>query len=142
VLGVAPDGSWMASASFEEVRVWDPTTGTELNIIACRGSPGSPRTALKKPLHRLGQFRRSRGGVAGGVGGAAVYAAIGRLAVFRGSERADPGVVGNAGAGSASAQVTRTQVPALRVKPRPIRLRRLSPAVRRLSHASFLVVPR
>jgi hypothetical protein len=24
-----------------------------------------PRTALKKPLDRLGQFRRSRGGVAG-----------------------------------------------------------------------------
>jgi len=34
------------------------------------------------------------------------------------------------------------QRPAVRVSPWPMRLRRLSPAVRRLSHAWFFVVPR
>ena len=34
------------------------------------------------------------------------------------------------------------QTPAVRVRPRPMRLRRLSPAVRRVSHAWFLTVPR
>jgi hypothetical protein len=37
VLGVAPNESWMASASFEEVRVWDPTTGTELTSLRVAG---------------------------------------------------------------------------------------------------------
>ena len=36
----------------------------------------------------------------------------------------------------------RTQTPAVRVSPRPMRLRRLSPAVRRVSQAWFLAVPR
>ncbi len=38
--------------------------------------------------------------------------------------------------------VVRTQTPAVRVRPRPTRLRRLSPAVRRVSQAWLLVVPR
>ena len=36
----------------------------------------------------------------------------------------------------------RTQTPAVRVRPRPTRLRRLSPAVRRVSQALFFSVPR
>jgi len=36
----------------------------------------------------------------------------------------------------------RTQIPAVRVSPRPMRLRRLSPAVRWVSHALFFTVPR
>jgi WD40 repeat protein len=36
-LGVVPDGSWLASASFDEVRIWDPTTGTALTSMRVAG---------------------------------------------------------------------------------------------------------
>jgi Glyoxalase/Bleomycin resistance protein/Dioxygenase superfamily len=39
-------------------------------------------------------------------------------------------------------QVARTQVPSRRARPRPMRLRRFNAAVRRLSQALFLTVPR
>ena len=39
-------------------------------------------------------------------------------------------------------QVARTQIPPTPVRPRPMRLRRFSAAVRYLSQALFLVVPR
>jgi WD40 repeat protein len=38
-LAVAPDGSWLASASWDgEIRIWDPTSGVPLTSLRVAGS--------------------------------------------------------------------------------------------------------
>ena len=80
----------------------------------------------------------SHAGVRGGVctGGVASPVRLGRPAAGL------PGAGGRAEPVAGAGQVASTQAPPCQVRPRPIKVRRFSAAVRRLSQAWFLVTPR
>ena len=80
----------------------------------------------------------SHAGVRGGVrtGGVASPVRLGRPAAGL------PGAGWRAEPVAGAGQVASTQAPPCQVRPRPIKVRRFSAAVRRLSQAWFLVTPR
>ena len=107
--------------------------------------PETPaRSLLKKPVPGTLRSRVPAPGSAYGPGSArfTLSAALHGLRVRATAGRGPELAVRACRAGWPAGQVASAQAPSRRARPLPIRLRRLRAAVRRLSQASFLAVPR